>query len=144
MQLAMVVGFLVLHFDVDVCLYRIVFICSVGCGGCAQVHLLAACHRRNIPVLCSGGAGGKADPSKVRVGDLAESVADPLCRAVRTQLRKNHNITRGIPVLMSTEKQRRVSLHSPPRNPPKSFRACMRWMCQGVSRCMYHDSVVYV
>jgi hypothetical protein len=31
-----------------------------------KVHLLAACVRRGIRVLCSGGAGGKADPTKVR------------------------------------------------------------------------------
>ena len=70
------------------------------------MHLLAACVRRGIPVLCSGGAGGKADPTKVRVGDLAESVADPLCRAVRAGLKRHHNITTGVPVLLSTERQR--------------------------------------
>ena len=29
-----------------------------------QVHLIAACKRRGIPVLCIGGAGAKADPTK--------------------------------------------------------------------------------
>ena len=48
-----------------------------------QVALLAACHRRGIPVLCCAGAGAKADPTRLRVLDVAESVADPLARAVR-------------------------------------------------------------
>ena len=36
-------------------------------------------------------------------------MADPLCRAVRAGLKRHHNITTGVPVLLSTEKQRCVS-----------------------------------
>jgi len=50
---------------------------------CAQVALLAACKRRGIPVLCVAGAGAKADPTRVRFVDVAESAEDPLARAVR-------------------------------------------------------------
>ena len=49
----------------------------------AQVALLAACHRRGIPVLAVAGAGAKADPTRVRIVDVGESVEDPLARAVR-------------------------------------------------------------
>lgn len=48
-----------------------------------QVALLAACKRRGIPVLASAGAGAKADPTRLRILDVAESVADPLARSVR-------------------------------------------------------------
>lgn len=48
-----------------------------------QVALLAACRRRSLPVLCVAGAGAKADPTRLRVVDLAESSVDPLARAVR-------------------------------------------------------------
>ncbi len=48
-----------------------------------QVSLLAACHRRGIPVLCVAGAGAKADPSRLRIADVAHSNVDPLARAVR-------------------------------------------------------------
>ena len=48
-----------------------------------KVALLLACRRRGIPVLASAGAGAKADPTRLRIVDLAESVADPLARAVR-------------------------------------------------------------
>lgn len=34
-------------------------------------------------MLCSAGAGAKADPTRLRILDVAESVADPLARAVR-------------------------------------------------------------
>lgn len=48
-----------------------------------QVDLLAACKRRGIPVLCCAGAGAKADPTRLRLVDVAEAAADPLARAVR-------------------------------------------------------------
>ena len=47
------------------------------------MSLLAACHRRGIPVLCVAGAGAKADPSRLRIADVSESNVDPLARAVR-------------------------------------------------------------
>jgi tRNA A37 threonylcarbamoyladenosine dehydratase len=47
------------------------------------VSLLAACRARGIPVLCVGGAGAKADPTRLRIVDIAESAADALARAVR-------------------------------------------------------------
>ena len=49
----------------------------------AQVALLAACKRRGIPVLSSAGAGAKADPTRLRIVDVAESATDRLARAVR-------------------------------------------------------------
>lgn len=71
-----------------------------------QVHLLAACKQRGIPVLCAGGAGAKADPTKLRFVDIQEASSDPLIRAVRHQLRVQHGIRSGVPVLMSTERPR--------------------------------------
>ncbi|KAK3236364.1 hypothetical protein CYMTET_53498 [Cymbomonas tetramitiformis] len=71
-----------------------------------KVDLLAACHRRGLRVLCCAGAGAKADPTKLRFADICESSCDPLARAVRTRLRKDHGIEKGIPVLLSMEKQR--------------------------------------
>ncbi len=34
-------------------------------------------------MLCVAGAGAKADPTRVRILDVAESAEDPLARAVR-------------------------------------------------------------
>ena len=48
-----------------------------------EVALLAACKERGIPVLCSAGAGAKADPTRLRIVDISESSIDPLARAVR-------------------------------------------------------------
>lgn len=71
-----------------------------------QVALLAACVRRNIPVLCCAGAGAKADPSRLRFCDVAESTADPLARSVRHRLRQTHGIDRGVQASSHTSKLR--------------------------------------
>lgn len=57
-------------------------------------------------MLASAGAGAKADPTRLRVVDVSESVADPLARAVRHRLRRDHGLASGVPVLLSTERPR--------------------------------------
>ncbi|KAH0671343.1 hypothetical protein KY285_024217 [Solanum tuberosum] len=69
-----------------------------------KVALLAACVRRGLEVLSATGAGARADPTRIRVADLRESTNDPLSRAVRHRLRKDHGIDGGIPVVFSLEK----------------------------------------
>jgi tRNA A37 threonylcarbamoyladenosine dehydratase len=49
--------------------------------------LLAECHRRGIPVLATGAAGGRRDPTAVRISDLARSTHDRLLFQVRKELR---------------------------------------------------------
>ncbi|XP_056162875.1 tRNA threonylcarbamoyladenosine dehydratase [Syzygium oleosum] len=69
-----------------------------------KVSLLAACVRRGVKVLSATGAGARADPTRIRIADLRESANDPLSRAVRQRLRKDHGIEGGIPVVFSLEK----------------------------------------
>ncbi|KAG8094251.1 hypothetical protein GUJ93_ZPchr0012g20978 [Zizania palustris] len=69
-----------------------------------KVALLAACVRRGLRVLSAMGAGARADPTRIRVADLRESSYDPLSRAVRYRLKKDHGIEGGIPVVFSLEK----------------------------------------
>ncbi|GLC37284.1 hypothetical protein PLESTB_001140300 [Pleodorina starrii] len=71
-----------------------------------KVALVAACHRRGLRVLSVAGAGAKADPTRLKFVDVSESSVDPLARALRTRLRKQHGVSGGIPVLLSTEKPR--------------------------------------
>lgn len=52
-----------------------------------KVALVAACGRAGIPLLVSGGAGGKTDPTKVRWGDLGKEQGDALLKAVKRGLR---------------------------------------------------------
>ena len=49
----------------------------------AKCHLLATCRERNIPVVCSTGASGRFDPTRIEVADLADTKVDPLGKMVR-------------------------------------------------------------
>ncbi len=52
--------------------------------------LIARCCERNIPVLTAGGAGGRRDPTAVKVADLAFASHDRLLRSVRKVLRQEY------------------------------------------------------
>ena len=52
--------------------------------------LLAECHSRKIFTVTCGGAGGRRDPTRIRVADLAYSGKDPLLHQLRRQLRRYH------------------------------------------------------
>jgi tRNA A37 threonylcarbamoyladenosine dehydratase len=73
--------------------------------------LVAACVQRGIPVLTIGGAGGRRDGTQVCVEDLGRSGQDPLLRALRRGLRRDHGFAVagdgrfGIPCVFSPEKQ---------------------------------------
>jgi tRNA threonylcarbamoyladenosine dehydratase len=75
----------------------------------AKVAMIAVCHRAGIPLVTCGAAGGKTDPTRIRVDDLARTIQDPLLSRVRAQLRKSHGFTRepnkqfGIEAVYSTE-----------------------------------------
>jgi len=55
----------------------------------AKIHLITQCTTMGIPVIVSGGAGGRIDPSQVRTTDLRDSYNDALLASIRKQLRKN-------------------------------------------------------
>lgn len=60
-----------------------------------KARLLAACVARGLPVVTTGGAGGKRDGTRLRVGDLGESGGDDLLRQVRKTLRREHGFAGG-------------------------------------------------
>lgn len=60
--------------------------------------LVAECHRRGIYAVTCGGAGGRRDPTRIRVTDLAYSGMDPLLLQLRRGLRNDFGFpknTRG-------------------------------------------------
>tara|TARA_R110002096_G_scaffold238581_6_gene430141 strand:- start:591 stop:1400 length:810 start_codon:yes stop_codon:yes gene_type:complete len=50
--------------------------------------LLAKCRERGRSVVTCGGAGGKSDPTAVKVADLRDATNDRLLRAVRRELKR--------------------------------------------------------
>jgi tRNA A37 threonylcarbamoyladenosine dehydratase len=79
----------------------------------AKLAIAVHCRQHRLPLLMAGGAGGKTDPRRIQVGDLAQTRQDPLLSRVRAQLRRKHGFTRvpgenfGIKVVYSDEAPRR-------------------------------------
>ena len=55
-----------------------------------KVLLLAQCHQQHIPVVTTGGAGGKTQANNLQVADLAQTHGDRLLKKVRYELRRHH------------------------------------------------------
>lgn len=68
-----------------------------------KVFFLKACLNAGVPVVSSQGAGGKIDPSLVRIADISETKECNLARYVRKRLKKL-GISTGIKVVYSPEK----------------------------------------
>lgn len=75
----------------------------------SKCHLLNFCRNEKLPVITSTGSGGRLDPTKVKVADLALTTVDPLARALRGILRELYQFPNkegepfGIQAVYSTE-----------------------------------------
>lgn len=75
----------------------------------AKAALLAHCHAAGLPVVTTGGAGGRRDPTRIQVDDLARTEHDALAARLRAMLRKDYGFSRepkrkfGIECVFSTE-----------------------------------------
>jgi len=67
------------------------------------------CKRRKIRMIASGGAGGRVDPARIQLEDLARSVQDPLLSRVRVLLRREYGFPKdpkkkfGVECVFSSE-----------------------------------------
>lgn len=72
-----------------------------------KVALAVHARRRGIALVLSGAAGGKRDPTRIEVADLAASEQDPLLAELRRRLRREHGFPRrgpmGLRVVFSRE-----------------------------------------
>lgn len=73
----------------------------------AKCHLLATCRELGIPVISSGGSGGRMNPLQIKVMDMSETHTDPLLQQVRKILRSKYAFPEegpfGIPTIFSDE-----------------------------------------
>lgn len=75
----------------------------------AKVAIAAHCKAAGIPLVMSGAAGGRRDPTRVLVADLARTTGDSLLARVRQQLRQRHGFPRdpkrrfGVQAVFSSE-----------------------------------------
>lgn len=74
-----------------------------------KAALIAHCRRGKLPVVTTGGAGGRTDPTRIKVDDLSRTTQDALASKLRARLRKEYGFTRdpkkkfGVPCVFSDE-----------------------------------------
>ncbi|MGM0943631.1 MAG: tRNA threonylcarbamoyladenosine dehydratase [Bacteroidota bacterium] len=74
-----------------------------------KLHLIEAAYRRKFPLVSSMGAGGKVDPTKIKVVDISETYECKLARMLRKRL-KSRKIYSGFKAVFSTEQVIKESL----------------------------------
>lgn len=67
-----------------------------------KVYLIYNAYKMQLPIVSSMGAGGKIDPSQVKIADISKSHNCALAKAVRKRLNRL-DVRKGIPVVFSTE-----------------------------------------
>ncbi|NJD34067.1 MAG: tRNA threonylcarbamoyladenosine dehydratase [Betaproteobacteria bacterium] len=79
----------------------------------AKAALIAHCRRAGIRIVTTGAAGGRTDPTRIEVTDLARTTQDALASKVRALLRKDYGFSRepkkkfGVECVFSPEQVRR-------------------------------------
>ena len=77
-----------------------------------KVEMIAWCRRRKLPIVVSGSAGGRTDPTQIRLRDLSRTEHDALLALVRKKLRAEFNFPKnkdryfGVPAVYSLENVR--------------------------------------
>lgn len=103
----------------------------------AKLALILHCRFQKIPLIVSGGAGGKLDPLKIRVADLSKTEQDPMLAKIRSQLRakgmcKKPKEKFGIPCVYSVD------------NPFSNVAACETVDASAGLRCGGYGSAIVV
>ena len=89
----------------------------------AKAAMIAYCHQQGIALVTTAGAGGRIDPTQVRISDLACTHNDPLTRRLRSCLRREYGFTREpkqrfqVPCVFSTEPMQPSTLCAAPTQP---------------------------
>lgn len=60
-----------------------------------KVELIAFCRRRKLPLIVSGSAGGRTDPTRIGVRDLSKTEHDAMLALIRKKLRDEFHFPRG-------------------------------------------------
>lgn len=61
----------------------------------AKMAIVAFCKSNNIPMVTTGGAGGRLDPTRIRQADLSLVTGDRLLAKVRNGLRRDYAFPKG-------------------------------------------------
>lgn len=75
-----------------------------------KLTFISVAYQTGIPMVCSMGAGGKLDPTQLRVVDISKTYNCPFAQQVRKQLKATFNIRKGIKAVFSPEEPIKESL----------------------------------
>ena len=71
-----------------------------------KIHLAEYCLKHSIPLVMTGGAGGKKDPTQIKLDDLRKTHGDPLLSGIRQHFNKKNlpsSESYNIPTIFSAE-----------------------------------------
>lgn len=74
-----------------------------------KVTFVKGAYQRKLPIVSSMGAGGKLDPTMLKVADISKTIICPFAQQVRKNL-KQHGIYNGIKAVYSPEAPAKESL----------------------------------
>lgn len=107
----------------------------------SKVWFIKECLDRGIPLVSSMGAGGKVDPTQVKILDISETYNCKLAYYVRKRLHRM-NIFRGVTAVFSAEKEAKGQIVVLPEGGPKrSVIGTMSYM-PAVFGCMAASVVI--
>lgn len=69
-----------------------------------KAELIAYCLKNNLKLLVSLGAGGKADPTRLRIAPLSDCINDPLASKIKWKLKKHSISPEDVMSVFSIEK----------------------------------------
>ena len=61
----------------------------------AKAALAEYCKRTKLPIIMSGSAGGRLDPTRIKIADLSAVAGDKLLAKVRNQLRRDYDFPKA-------------------------------------------------
>ncbi len=85
-----------------------------------KAHLLAECRKRKIPVVTCGGAGGRQDPTQIKIADLSRTEGCTLMKQARIDLRNHY----GFPNAKPKEKKKKFYIDAVYSTEIPSFPTC--------------------
>jgi tRNA A37 threonylcarbamoyladenosine dehydratase len=106
----------------------------------AKAALIAHCRKAGTHLVTTGGAGGRRDPTQIRIDDLSRTTQDALAASVRARLRKHYGFPRepkkrfGVDCVYSLEQSRRpagADFSAACAAPAEAFDPAMGLACAG-------------
>jgi len=68
-----------------------------------KCFLLVSALKKQIPVISAMGAGCRFDPTRIQYSDISRTYGCKLAKSIRSKLKKEYNITKGIMCVFSPE-----------------------------------------